>query len=526
MEFIPFDNLPEIQQKVIQFKLDEPLLTWNEWRNKCSQELNLNFTPQKLGRFVKKTALGMPWDPESDGGRNPYLCPTDLELLKIQATDRCHSGTNFIEIDDFLEIASEIKVSRLIAGNHFLKFINSQKFAECFHGEEEVEPSRQWINSTIKEIGLSLEYPAALEEERFHASSKNLIRSFYSLFRPLIEACPPQLLFGADETMLKSIMRTKVLTDSQNDNLLRKVSDIPHITGMCCHTVTGVSVPPFIILPNSLQNLPAELNEFENDSLAWFASSKCGWINKDLFLVWTTNFLNWLSVYRRKLPQSIRFARALLVVDGHSSRECPLALEMLSKNLVDVLVLPAHSTHITQMFDVGLAATLKKNYAKNMKKILSERELIGEEASRIAKLRYAAVASFITSWQSVCTYKMCSMAARVTGWFPFDENAAASSRFAEERTEEQDGEYIRKRAERKRLDINARLINTEDFIRKIQDSIKNCGHFKQVCGRIPDGITWFEFCRTICKKQLPNASYFLSRIHCYVSSNSHLICFD
>ena len=59
-----------------------------------------------------------------------------------------------------------------------------------------------------------------------------------------------------------------------------------------------------------------------------------------------------------------RHARALFVMDGHSSRKCPVTLNLLRRNGIDGLILPTHTIHIPQMFDVGLATILKKYFVK------------------------------------------------------------------------------------------------------------------------------------------------------------------
>ena len=525
MEFIPYDSFDETQQKIIAMKIDNIRLTHNEWRRKIFDELAIDLTSLSLIRFIKKTALGLPWKENSLGGRPPYLNPTDLEELKRESETRCKSGSNYIELEDFLDIALELKVNRLMQASKFLKYIGSEKLAGHLVADEELEPSRQWINTTAEKIGLVLEVPAEIQEERFYAGSKRLITKFFTHFQSLIEQCPMQLLFGADETMLKSIIKKKVLTDGSHDALLRKTSDIPHITGMCCHCVTGAKPPPMIILPNSIQNLPPELQEFEISGLAWFASSKSGWMTRDIFLTWCINFINWLSVYRQTLPSTIRDARALLVTDGHGSRECPIALELLRRNNIDILILPAHTTHITQMFDVGLAASLKKVIAQTLSKLLKGVDLSGEESSKISKLRHAVISSFITGWQSVCNYKMCRKAAAKTGWYPFNESAASESQYAQYMTEEEDAEYLRKRESRTRLDINARLLNTEEGIALIIEKIQGHPHLNHLVIMPDETSTWVSVCAQHCKKSLHNNCFFLSRIHPFVSRNHNLITF-
>ena len=111
-----------------------------------------------------------------------------------------------------------------------------------------------------------------------------------------------------------------------------------------------------------------------------------------------------------------------------------------------------------------------------------------EEASQVAHLRYYAISAFISSWQTVCNFKLCRKAALKTGWFPFDENAAASSQFAVERTEEQDNAYLQRRQARTRLDINSTIINATEFIDRIAQSLAAHPHLGHLIhSPVPEG---------------------------------------
>lgn len=165
-------------------------------------------------------------------------------------------------------------------------------------------------------------------------------------------------ILGADETILSSLIKNKVITLPGN-TCLRKEIDLPHILCMCAHTASGIALPLFIILPNSIQTLPDELCDFVANGQAWFGSSKSGWMSRDLFLVWVIHIIHWVSIYKTNFDKSIRNKRLLLIMDGHGSRECPLVLYLLKVSCIDVLILPAHTIHITQMFDVCFAHPLK-----------------------------------------------------------------------------------------------------------------------------------------------------------------------
>ena len=69
-------------------------------------------------------------------------------------------------------------------------------------------------------------------------------------------------------------------------------------------------------------------------------------------------------MYKKAFPQTIRSEHALLIVDEHTGRECPLGLLLLRKARGDILILSGHTTHVAQMFDVVIASALKSKYSK------------------------------------------------------------------------------------------------------------------------------------------------------------------
>lgn len=58
----------------------------------------------------------------------------------------------------------------------------------------------------------------------------------------IIKNCPHPLLLGADETMLCSLIKEKVITRIGSTTLASEI-DLPHITCMCAHTGNGIALP-------------------------------------------------------------------------------------------------------------------------------------------------------------------------------------------------------------------------------------------------------------------------------------------
>ena len=79
------------------------------------------------------------------------------------------------------------------------------------------------------------------------------------------------------------------------------------------------------------------------------------------------------------MPTIYATRQGLLICDGHSSRENPLALQLLHSAKIRVIILPAHTTHVLQLFDVGLAAILKKRFTALLLEMLKKKEAYVEE---------------------------------------------------------------------------------------------------------------------------------------------------
>ena len=150
--------------------------------------------------------------------------------------------------------------------------------------------------------------------------------------------------------MLAPNINKKVLVlNSTSQPLLSDMSDLPHITATCFCSDLSAKIPLFIV----------KLTEFANNGQAYFASSRNGWQTCDTFLFFIICFINRLSLFRKTLEKSIREKEALLILDGHKSRENSIALKLLKQNKVTVFILPAHTTHLILIFDVGIASQMK-----------------------------------------------------------------------------------------------------------------------------------------------------------------------
>lgn len=182
------------------------------------------------------------------------------------------------------------------------------------------------MNNVLDDLDAAIKSRRYIDSARWLSCSKKVIREYYTMFANIIKEVPPCLLLGADETMLDAPKNGKVVVPkSVQEAISQGLPDMPHITSMCCHTVTGKAFTPFLIL-KGLKNCPDELRELVDSGLLYLASSPSGWQTRDTFLFWAFCLINEMAFYRKTLAPAFRDMNALLIMDGHSSRECPIAL--------------------------------------------------------------------------------------------------------------------------------------------------------------------------------------------------------
>ena len=239
-----------------------------------------------------------------------------MKELKNYIHEQCMNDDP-TDATDLLAEAMILKKRRQQNAVKFLRSINCENIAAEIEEEFIDEPVRSWINAHLEEMETS-------------------IRS-------------------------SQVSNKYVIPKEIHEFIVQNKPQIPHIGVMFAHNCVRVAVPPFQILKD-FENTPKELNTYIQTGQLWAISNSSGWQTRNSFLIWSINFINWVSNYRLTLDESIRNKSAVLILDGHNSRENPLTLYLLKMNNIDVIILPAHTTHLLQMFDVVLARKFKKNF--------------------------------------------------------------------------------------------------------------------------------------------------------------------
>ena len=517
MEYLDTTAFSDLQKELINLRVEGKSLTdiIKNYNNK-NAATNQRLSREALINCIERSALALRWDKGMSGGNDCYLSVPDFAQLKEKVLAGA-AEDNHLDPEAVLQVALDLKKQRFKKGVLFLEHTGSPQLAEKLDKKEITPPVRSWVNKRLEELESSLRYKRLIDIKRIVACTPEHITNYHETHKELISGTPPALLFGADETMLESKGKSKVLTPDRVVEIIGEADpQIPHLTSICCHNVLGERVPPFLIL-GGLIHLPPELKPFVDRGQIWVASSQSGWQTRDTFLFWVLCFINWMSSYRIRLSSAIANQPALLIMDGHVSRECPIALMLLRYHNIQVLILPSHTSHVLQMFDVGLASPLKRKFGMTFRSLLL---CVDKNLPLAPQLRQFAVLALLDAWSYVCNTSNARTAAIATGTFPCKIDRVLESRFVrplsqqlQERIDHQDAT----RRNRDDFTINEQVITELDIINTLNTRLSSDAKWSHLC--LKDNYpSYAAFCSQAINESHNNCS-FLGGIPPFVSKD-------
>jgi hypothetical protein len=418
--------------------------------------------------------MGYPFPSPPQGGRKRYLPDYDADRL-FQVISEANENLAPMSVPDVIDAAHQLKIQRVRVAIGILSSLKSWGLCEQFEKMDVDPPSRSWINFFSDEKGLKLKFAQPIDPARLSSACHSKIQRFFDQFGSLMRSYPKELVFGCDETMINLIKTTKCVVPNKATPITEREKQIHHITMMLAHSCGGAKVPPYILVPN-LKKESADIQELKSSvGEVWFCSSKSGWQTRETFFLWAINFAHWTTLYRAQLPPCLKASGLLLILDGHSSRQCPAALEIFRAFQIRVLVLPSHCSHILQMFDVGLAAGMKRSLSKYYKE--SKQDASTTFQARLATDRYNAIIAGVKAWNAFASPDMCRLSAKLVGLFPFNPQGVLSGCFVT--PDQVVNNRWPPRDTRNFLDINSHIITQPDMIQTIRTHIeKTCPNFQ------------------------------------------------
>jgi len=319
---------------------------------------------------------------------------------------------------------------------------------------EEVIISNDFIKRFLQNRPLKSRVPRKLEIERIEGGNQVILEPWYELLQKQLEmrGYHPSLMSNMDETMLScKDQRVRVIIPAERRSGIRRAhKDTEHITLIVTSFADGTIMKTGAILP--LKNLPNSLESMAND-FHW-AGTSSGWITAEIFDEWVANSFIPEIIRRRERLENTN-APALLLIDGHSSRECPDTLKKLQDLNIDVITFTAHATHLCQPLDNGPFSIFKRTLSKLKRGIkgatTAERRPGLFEITKKALHITSYVETIRKSWA-------------VTGIHPFLKDVVLSSDAVSERPVEE-----KENPKGGRINISGKLLTSDEMIQALRE---------------------------------------------------------
>jgi hypothetical protein len=140
-----------------------------------------------------------------------------------------------------------------------------------------------------------------------------------------------------------------------------------HITLLLFVSASGSYLKPLAILP--LVHLPPLSDDVMVEF--HFAGQSNGWIDGQIFKNFVeTEFVNIVNNKRQKMNKPEE--KVLLILDGHSSRGALDAKMLCEQHNIYILLLPPHSSAITQPLDLSVNGEFKKHLSTRFQLVDNE----------------------------------------------------------------------------------------------------------------------------------------------------------
>lgn len=407
-------------------------------------------SPKVLTTIFRWTLNGRKFELGKTTGRPPLIGDVQLEIFRKKVEERCDEN-NAISLFEAVTLLEKIQGDYIWKNYNMAKNIGLPKLAFELLDFEKIQIERSWLTQFLSRHNIAIKTPESLEAARNKYCHSQILIDFYTNF---ISNIPQNgdVVFNADETASTFNDKGKVVVSKGKKSIKYTEKINYHFTTFCCFNATGTKIlKPFIILP-SLKNFPQDLEYFKD--YAFFSSSPSGWITKRLFTAFSVYFCNEISLF--KIEHNIS-EDIWLILDGHRSRINSIAIEYFIQNNVNLLILPSHTSHVCQPFDVGLASPMKrriKDFIQCPSTLIQDH--MAQYQTQAAKQRILVIAAIINAWHQTATPLNCLSSFYSTGIYPYNIQKVLSNRFV--RTTNAEDEYPQERG----ISISGQFLTADD----------------------------------------------------------------
>lgn len=312
-----------------------------------------------------------------------------------------------------IELADHLRRNRLsIESNH-----------DELHNH--IEPlGKHWIEKfRERHPQVATSWSRQLDRQRMEGTSKEVLEKWFREYKETLDknGYEDRYIFNMDETgyAVGASRSTRVMTvvekwvDGQGRRSAAELWKLhagkqgqEWVSTLECVSGANTSLPPLVVFKAD-GPFHSHWRPQDNQLQEWgFITSQNGWSN---------NFISTLWLKRHFVPLTNPpdpNQRRLLIVDGHGSHMTPQFVAICIANCIDLLVLPSHTSHITQPLDVGPFSTLKAELVHSVDKIAQY------NPGTIAKATW--LAALAAARENTMTERYIRTGWKKTGLIPFD----------------------------------------------------------------------------------------------------------
>lgn len=271
-----------------------------------------------------------------------------------------------------------------------------------------------WHRFRLRHPELSLRTPDPLDRRRAFGATKEAVDGLFSLIEPLYAKYglgdKPHLIFNCDETGLNQIRaKEKVICrKGQSHAYSQKNFLTDYVTVHYCVSASGQIIPPFIIFS---KRLPSQSFLAEGPKDALYGVSEKGHMDGELFSMWLKHFVKHAPAERP----------LLLFMDQHETHVSKASVDICRAHGVEMVCLPAKTSHLLQPLDVAVFAPLKTAFSQLASRMgLVRGDLVVGKSHLPAVLKSAQL--------KAVTLSNIKSGFRKTGLFPLNRMAVDSSK--------------------------------------------------------------------------------------------------
>ena len=331
------------------------------------------------------------------------------------------------------------------------------------------EPQWNWFYSFLDRHELKTMNGKVMDKKRIDNGTTGTIKYWFEkTYLPIDPlSIDKNLMFNYDETMLYVKNNgVVVVRKGSKQGIIEECLGSEHITSCVSMSVAGNYTTPFIIVP--LKKCPKSLMEYVNSGHIALGGQDSGWIDKTLFEKWVDSFIDYVKSTREKL--GLQGKKAVLILDGHSSRISSIAAKKLEENNILEITLPPHTSHILQALDVGIFKDFKQ-YFKKLYRSYANQEFYyddGEKLDDTNQKRVKIVLSAIDAFKQSFILRNITKSFAISGIYPPSIEEACKNQYV--RKSDENWLTIKSnKSSNKSIDIGGMLLNSQEMIKKLQE---------------------------------------------------------